>query len=515
MSQKNSLKNINSIVDIVVDKFNIYSDKVAIRHHDIDYTYSDLHKAANCVATYLVSNGLKVNDRVSLIMANSFEYISIYYGILLSGGVVVPLNTAAKYNDLLSWIKHSDSKWVFSDAKNKEVNHLIPKLYKEVEFIILGDFNRISHDEKNIINYKNIQKDDYTKIKISGNDLASIIYTSGTTGQPKGVTITHINLLTNMLSILECLPIEDTDCCLNVLPFYYSYGNSILHTHMMSGATILLENSLLYPHTILKKIEDEKISSFSGVPSTFALLLNRTTFADYNLSSLRYITQAGGAMLPKHINELKECLPHVELIIMYGQTEATARLAYLPYSKLGVKISSAGKAISGVVLEIRDNLGNKLGSGEIGEIYAYGTNIMKGYWKDEILTSSTIIDDWLKTGDLATMDEEGYIYIVGRKTEMIKSGAHRISPLDIEESILHCEGVAEVAIIGLDDEILGQIIKAFIVQKPGSNIGIRDVQRHCKEHLAIYKIPKIIEFIDKLPTTASGKLKRFELRDIH
>lgn len=214
-------------------------------------------------------------------------------------------------------------------------------------------------------------------------------------------------------------------------------------------------------------MQDEQITSFSGVPSTYALLLNRTKLSDYNLKSIRYMTQAGGAMLPIHINKLREYLPTIEFIIMYGQTEATARLAYLPFLQLEEKMGSAGKAIPGVTLEVRDKNGSKLSSGVTGEIYASGNNIMQGYWKDENLTSTVLVDGWLKTGDLAYMDDDGFIYIIGRETEMIKSGAHRISPLDIEESILGCEGVAEVAVVGQKDEVLGQLIKAFIVTKEG------------------------------------------------
>ncbi len=508
-------KMASSIVERVIENFVSQTDKVAIQQQNINKTYRDLQLASQSIASYLLKNGLNKGDRVALLIENSFEYVAAYYGVLLSGGVVVALNSAAKSNDLCNWISHSGASWLFTIGKNPEIEDITVELSSKIKYVVVG-----KHKIKSNLNIESFESVLTTVIVekfpvLLGEDNATIIYTSGTTGQPKGVTLTHTNLLANMESILEYMPVVSNDRCLNVLPFYYSYGNSVLHIHMMAGATIVLENSFVFPHVVLKKMQDEKITSFSGVPSTYALLLNRTKLSDFDLSSIRYMTQAGGAMLPAHIEQLRSYLPDVEFIVMYGQTEATARLAYLPYDQLDEKMSSAGKAIPGVTLEIRDNQGKKLPLGGQGEIYASGKNIMKCYWNDEKLTSTVLFDGWLKTGDLASQDDDGFIYIIGRKTEMIKSGAHRISPLDIEESILRCNGVGEVAVIGKKDEILGQVIKAFIVSKENVKLEKRDIQRHCKKSLAAYKIPKFIEFIDELPKTASGKLKRFELEDLY
>ena len=406
-----------SIVDRIIKNFINQPDKVAIRQHGVEKTYGQLQATSNAVASYLISNGLQKGERVALFVENSFDYISIYYGVLISGGVVVPLNTSAKAIDLTHWINHSGSKWLFSTGKNSELREVASTLYDQIRYVVIGEHSIASNinidafDE--VLSYGMIES--YPVLE--GDDYATIIYTSGTTGRPKGVALTHANLHANMQSILEYMPIISDDKCLNVLPFYYSYGGSVLHIHMMAGATLVLENSFVFPHLILKKIQDDKITSFSGVPSTYALLLNRTKLSDFNLSSLRYITQAGGPMSPTHIAQIRNYLPNVKFIVMYGQTEATARLAYLPYDHLDMKISSAGKAIPGVTLEIRDSKGNKLPAGQVGEIYAKGRNIMKCYWNDEDLTSKVLFDGWLKTGDLAKQDEDGYIYIIGRESE--------------------------------------------------------------------------------------------------
>ncbi|HED36364.1 MAG TPA: AMP-dependent synthetase [Gammaproteobacteria bacterium] len=503
-----------SIMDVIEKTFISHANKLAVRQKNIDKTYSQVRQASHSIASYLIRGGLNRGDRVALLIENSFEYISACYGILSAGGVVVALNTAAKANDLCNWIEHSGSSWLIGAGKIPELKEVVLKCPADVRCVIqaAAEFDAV----RSVTAFDDVLESAVSTAfpRLEGEDIAAIIYTSGTTGQPKGVTLTHTNLLANMQSILDYMPMTEDDRCLNVLPFYYSYGNSVLHTHMMKGATLVLENSFMFPQRVLKKLQDEKITSFSGVPSSYALLLNKTDFSKFDLSSLRYMTQAGGAMLPAHIEKLRLQLPNVEFIVMYGQTEATARITYLPYECLDKKTASAGKPVSGVALEIRDADNNPLPCGHEGEIYVSGASVMKAYWNDAQLTSTVLSDGWLKTGDLATQDRDGYIYITGRKTEMIKSGAHRISPLDIEEVILRCPGVAEVAVIGQSDEISGQTIKAFVVPLKNEDIKKRDIQFHCKKYLAIYKIPKTIEFLEALPKTSSGKLKRFALHAI-
>jgi len=335
--------------------------------------------------------------------------------------------------------------------------------------------------------------------RLESTQTATIIYTSGTTGQPKGVTLSHGNLSSNVCSIQQYLQLTTRDRIVNVLPFYYSYGNSVLHTHLAVGASLVLENNLLYPHNVLTTMASERATGFSGVPSTFAILLSRARIENYDLSSLRYLTQAGGAMAPAMIERLRKAVPHAKLFVMYGQTEATARLAWLPPEMLDAKPGSIGIAIPGVKLELRDKQGQPVATGETGEIWASGENIMQGYWQDPELTRKVLVDGWLKTGDLAHCDEDGYFYIDGRSADMIKTGANRISPKEIEEVILELDGVEEAVVVGVPDELLGQVIKAVVVPKPGAQIEIKQIRAHCWKHLAMYKVPKFIDFVAELP----------------
>jgi acyl-CoA synthetase (AMP-forming)/AMP-acid ligase II len=345
----------------------------------------------------------------------------------------------------------------------------------------------------------------------AADSLASIIYTSGTTGHPKGVMLSHGNLAANTESICGYLPIGSYDKALCVLPFPYSYGASVLHTHLVKGATLLLEDSLLYPHRILERMVVEGATSLAGVPSTFYLFLHRTDLSEFDLGSVRYVTQAGARMDPTHIGEFRSLVPSADFFVMYGQTEATARLAYVPAGQLDSKPGAAGKAIPGVELRVVDEGGNPLSSGQIGEVCAKGDNVMMGYWDDPLESEKVLRGGWLRTGDMGHLDDDGFLFLSGRSREMIKSGAHRIAPAEIEEVIRRVPGVSDVAVTGVDDEVLGEAVKAWVIARAPSERMKREIRRACQVELARFKVPKVVEFRDEFPRTSSGKVRKHQL----
>ncbi|MBT2990451.1 MAG: acyl--CoA ligase [Candidatus Thiodiazotropha sp. (ex Ctena orbiculata)] len=501
-----------TLVDRFWESAASHADSLAIADSAHRISYRQLSELVDKVGGYLLSTGLQKGDRVAMVVANSAEYAGIFYGIWAAGGVTVALNTQAKARDIFNWVTHSDARWLFIDHNHPE-RKAIAEAGAGLTLVDVGGEEAGDAKDRRVAWQEVLECDaSGPQIELRQTDLASIIYTSGTTGHPKGVTLSHGNLYANIESILAYLELSAGDSILNVLPFYYSYGNSILHTHLTIGAALILENSLLYPHRVMEKMAAEAVSGFSGVPSTFALLLSRVNLEDYDLSKLRYITQAGGAMAPALADRLATALPHTELFIMYGQTEASARLTYLPPSMLDKKRGSIGKAIANTTIEVRNKAGEIAAPGETGEICAHGDNIMQGYWKDEEKTDQVLKDGWLYTGDLAHTDSDGYLYIDGRSSDMIKSGANRISPKEIEEVIQEIADVQEVAVVGSPDELLGEVIKAYVVPKKGSDLKQMTIQHHCKNNLAIYKIPKSIEFIEELPKTASGKIQKFMLK---
>ncbi|MET0091525.1 MAG: class I adenylate-forming enzyme family protein [Candidatus Thiodiazotropha sp.] len=490
-----------------------HANTPAVTDNSRQASYRELLDEIGQVAAYLHAQGLQKGDRVVLLLANSVDYAAVFYGVWAAGGVTVALNTQSKARDILNWVKHSGSRWLFMDARHAERAAVAESLDDDTRMVAVAA--QAAGDDEAAILWQTIRSGvaEWPEVALEAQDLASIIYTSGTTGYPKGVTLSHGNLSANVSSILQYLELTAQDSILNVLPFYYSYGNSVLHTHLAVGGSLILENNLVYPHRVIERMANERVSGFSGVPSTFALLLGRVNLEDYDLSGLRYLTQAGGAMAPALADKLVAALPHTRIFIMYGQTEASARLAYLPPDQLIDKRGSIGIAIPDTTIEVRNSDGQVTQPGETGEICASGHNIMQGYWGDPEKTAEVLIDGWLHTGDLAHTDADGYLYIDGRSSDMIKSGANRISPKEIEEVIQEVEGVMEVAVIGIPDEMLGEIIRAYVVPKPGSELDKMSIQRHCKSNLAIYKIPKEIAFIDELPKTASGKIQRFVLQE--
>ena len=502
----------DSLVDYLRRSVEQRPDAEAVVHRARRVSYRQLWHEVCHLAAFMNARGLRPGDRVAILLENSPEYITAYYAALMAGGVAVALNTAAKARDLANWLTHSGASWLIADAQHPEWSEISGAANLKLSHICVGSAGPMV---TNVTGWNDIvgnaARPPDTHGAFAQDSAAAIIYTSGTTGRPKGVTLSHRNLVSNVDSILAYLGLTCEDRCLNVLPFYYSYGASVLHTHLAVGATLVLEGSMVYVRDVMTRMQTERITGFYGVPSTYALILNRTKLSNYNLKSLRYMTQAGGPMAPEHINRLRKEIPHVRFFVMYGQTEATARLSYLPPEMLEQKLGSAGIPIPNVQLEIRGVLGNRVPPGTVGEIYAYGPNIMNGYWRDPTATSEVIKGGWLRTGDIAYMDDDGYIFIQGRESDIIKSGGHRITPNDIEEAIAELAGVSEVAVIGVDDEILGQTIKAIVVPRPGAEVTAMAVKAHCFRRLPAYKIPKFIEFTDTLPRTASGKIKRFLL----
>ncbi len=472
--------------------------QLAVIHGERRVTYAQLWAAIEHIAERLRTLGLKPGDGVALLMENSPQYIATYYAIWHAGGYVVALNTALKAKELARLITHCGTQLLLHNGTSKELSKLSKILAKDIVMQAFQSDFKWDFVEQNTAQQTNDNAD----------SLAAIIYTSGTTGHPKGVMLSHKNLLSNTESIINYLALTKRDKVMCVLPFFYSYGNSVMHTHLAVGATLLLENSFLFPQKILQTMERESVTGFSGVPSTFALLLDRTKLESFHFQKLRYITQAGGGMAPAKIRALLERLDSVPFFVMYGQTEASARLTYLEPEMLANKMGSVGRALPGVTLKTVDEHGDEVAIGEQGEVCAKGDNVMLGYLNEPEETAKVIVDGWLKTGDVGYLDSDGYLFLVGRNREMIKSGAHRIAAVEIEETLSEYEGVEEIAIVGVADEILGQALKAFIVLDGKSPFEKRGFLRFCKEHLPQYKIPKSIECVDGLPKTASGKVKK-------
>ena len=474
---------------------------VAVQDGADRVSYQELMRRISQAAGYFQKAVPERGARVALVLPNSPDYVIALYGCWTAGLVAVPINADATAREIIKIVEHSQAELVVAAAGNRHLPEVSERSGVPIALVERGRGPRSPWD---------------TDAGASGesacslDDHALILYTSGTTGDPKGVLLSHGNLAANTQGIVDYLELTAEDSVLAVLPFHYSYGNSVLHTHLSVGARVVLGPSMVFPQKVTDALRAESISGFSGVPSTFSMLLDRTDWAR-DAPALRYLTQAGGAMGRNLAARLLENLrPHTRLYIMYGQTEASARLAWLPPDRLRDKMGSVGIPVEGVQLAVAGADGEPLGAGEVGEVVARGDNVMLGYWRNPTATRAVLRDGWLHTGDQGYVDADGFLFIKGRNGDMIKTGAHRVHPEEIEETVAELECVREVAACGVTDEVLGQTINIFVVGDEGAEAE-RMIMRYCREHLALHKRPKKIHWRTSLPRTSSGKVKRNQL----
>lgn len=443
------------------------------------------------LASYL-RNKLGQENRILLVAPNCPFFIVAYLGILKSGNICVPLDPGID-PDIFKFVKDKTASVTgfYSEIVINRLNPADDRISeKNLSNIIEGELEMLVNEPE-----------------FNGKRIAEILFTSGSTALPKGVILSHNNILSNTDSIVQYLGLRETDIMMVVLPFYYCYGLSLLHTHVRVGGSLVLNNNFIFLGSTFNDLNNYLCTGFAGVPSHFQILLRKSDqFKNTKFPSLRYVTQAGGKLHNTFISEFTESLPEVQFFVMYGQTEATARLSYLPPAMLKEKLGSVGKGIPGVELKVVNDQGMSVEPGDIGEILAKGRNVMLGYFKDQISTNNTIKDGWLYTGDLATVDEDGYIYIVSRKKEIIKIGGKRVSPKEIEEVIVTMKGVIDCTVEAIYDELLGEAIKAtVVVNDSGKRMTSEDLKQYCGAKLSGYKVPKYVIFEESIGISPTGK----------
>jgi acyl-CoA synthetase (AMP-forming)/AMP-acid ligase II len=347
--------------------------------------------------------------------------------------------------------------------------------------------------------------------RLSPDQVALVLYTSGSTGRPRGVMQTFRNVNANSRSIVQYLGLGPDDRAMLVMPTYYCYGRSVLQTHLLAGGSVFLDGRFTFPRVVLEAMASEGCTGFAGVPLTFEIIRRQVDVSTLAFPRLRYLTQAGGAMAPETVEWVRAAFQPAKLFVMYGQTEATARLAYLPPDRGAEKRGSMGVAIPGVELRVVDEQGRELARGETGHLVARGDNVTLGYLDEPEETAAILHDGWLWTGDLALRDEEGFFFHRGRSKEILKIGGHRVSPIEIEHEVAEHPDVAEAAVIGLADPLMGEVPVAYVVARPGRTPAPEDVRAFCRARMASYKVPVRVIRVDALPRNESGKLLRAEL----
>lgn len=498
-----------------------FPDKVALVAGTQRLTYRVLEEQANRLAHSLVELGVVRGDRVAIYLDNSVEAVLSIFATLKAGGVFLMVNPSTKADKLAYILNNCRAKGVVcSQMRVKELESHAGQLPHTTFAVVTGQLPEQGQEsplhvvsiQQCLAESKPCQRPRKQNIDI---DLAALIYTSGSTGNPKGVMLTHLNMVSAATSITTYLENRQNDIVLSVLPLAFDYGLYQVLMGFKIGGTVVLERSFAYPHAVLEKVKQEKVTGFPLVPTIAALLL-QMDLSKYDFSSVRYLTNTAAALPTHHIDKLRSLFPQARLFSMYGLTECK-RVSYLPPDQLDIRPGSVGRGMPNEEVYIVDDEGNRVGPGVVGQLVVRGSNVMMGYWEmpeatDRVLKPGPVPGEKvLYTGDLFRMDDEGFLYFVGRKDDIIKSRGEKVSPKEVENALSSLDGVAEVAVLGVPDEILGQAVKAFIQVKVGIVLTEKDVLRHCSLHLEDFMMPKIIEFRAVLPKTANGKINKREL----
>jgi len=507
-----------------------YPEKEAVISGTDRVTYAELDARSDRLATTLSGIGLARHDRAVVFLDNCAETVVALYAILKAGGTFIILNGSVKGPKLRYILSDCGAKVLIAHrTKRGVVGQALSGGAAEPEIVWVGcdaekpppDLPRSSCWADLLGNAEESDAGAVSSLpRCIDVDLATLIYTSGSTGEPKGVMSTHHNMVSAARSIVQYTGNDVDDVILGVLPLSFDYGLYQVIMSVMCGSTIVLERSFAFLHKVLLRIAEEKISALPVVPTMVAMMLRMNDLSGYDLGSLRYVTNTAAALPVQHIVALRQLLPDVRIYSMYGLTECK-RVSYLPPEELDRRPGSVGKAMPNCETVILDEEGNICPPGEIGELVIRGANVMQGYWQAPEITARAYREGGypegrnLHSGDLFRSDEGGFLYFVGRRDAMIKSKGERISPKEIEFAICNLSGVAEAAVVGVPDEVMGQAVKAVVVAEGGATLTSNDVLKHCSKNLELFMVPKYVDVVEDLPRTPNGKIDRKALARSH
>ncbi len=509
--------------DVLIDAAKASPEKTALIIGDAKYSYATLDRASTALAHALIHAGVVRGDRVLVFADNTVETVISFWGVLKANAVVSPINPLTKADKLGYYLRDSRATALITDAHLKNV--FVPAVKAESKWlkaivcsgsvdaaqmegltVTAWDAALKPHEGKSLPRRANIDI-----------DLAAIIYTSGSTGDPKGVMLTHRNMLTAATSISTYLELREDEVILNVLPLAFDYGLYQMLMAFLKGATLVLERSFAFPTRVLEQVVKQKVTGFPGVPTIYSIMAEMKSLGDYDFSHVRYVTNTAAALPVKHIDFLRATFKNARVYSMYGLTECK-RCTYLPPKDIEKKPTSVGIAIPNTELWLVDEDDQKLGPNQVGQLVIRGATVMRGYWEKPEATAQKLRpgplpgEMVLYTGDLCRLDDEGYLYFVGRSDDIIKSRGEKVAPKEVETALMNVKGVKEAAVIGVPDEVLGQAVKALVVLEAGVTFTEKDLQKECQKRLENFMVPKFIEFVADLPKTTTGKIKKTDLK---
>ena len=496
-------------------------DHVAIVHAGRRTTYAELDAQANRFADGLVEHaGFANGERCVLFLENRVETAVGIFGTLRAAGVFSAVNPTTKTDKLTFILNNCEAAVLFTQASLAQVAFAAAAQAPSVRLVVVVDecAEPLPAKAVSFADFSRLQSPGLAAARHAGIDidLAMLVYTSGSTGNPKGVMMTHQNIEFAASSITTYLESRSDDVVLSVLPLSFDYGLYQLLMCVKMGATLVLEKSFAFPQKILPLLASEKVTGFPLVPTMAALILQLRNFDPAWAQSVRYLTNTAAALPPAHIQKLRELFPNARVYSMYGMTESK-RCTYLPPEQLDTRPDSVGIAIPGTEAWVADDEGRPLPPNTVGELVVRGGHVMQGYWRNEEATAKTLRPGrypWervLHTGDLFRMDEEGFLYFVGRKDDILKSRGEKVSPKEVENVLYMLAGVREAALVGVPDPVMGHALKALVVTDT-VDLDARAILAHCRAHLEEFMVPRTVEFRDALPKTGTGKIRRSVLQ---
>jgi long-chain acyl-CoA synthetase len=496
--------------------------KTALVCNGCSFTYGQLEARANRLAAALTAGGVQRGDRVAIYLENSVEAVISIFAILKAGAVFVVVNPTTKADKLHYILNNCRASGLITHRTKLGAlsNALANAPHLQGVWVAGGvpaaEFTTPERlfDLRATLEDANLPAAPPAK-KCIDIDLAALIYTSGSSGRPKGVMLTHLNIVSAATSITTYLENLPDDIILSVLPLSFDYGLYQLLMAFKIGGTLVLERSFTYPYRIIELLNQEHVTGFPMIPTISALLL-QLDLAAHRFPSLRYITNTAAALPTDHIRRLRRLLPDVKIFSMYGLTECK-RVSYLPPDQIDIRPASVGRGMPNEEVYIVDDAGRRAEAGVVGELVVRGSNVMKGYWElpeetDRMLRPGPLPGEKvLHTGDLFRMDEEGYLYFVSRKDDIIKTRGEKVSPREVEDVLHAMPGVAEAAVIGVPDEVMGEAIKAVVRLQAGAKLSAVQVIHWCSLKLENFMVPKFVDFEREFPKTSTGKISKRKL----